>query len=249
MKALLSPSETDLSKALGDSAITSSLPEEKGADVLLYTKQGLIGIQRKKVPHDFISSIEDGRMARSTTLLQSTCPYRILLCEGRFRYYPDGRLDLGPRVPSHYTVKHIRGMLFDIRFVKSVEVDFTDDIRDTAYYIRALGEFFNQEKHLGLYRRPSAKGTWGAPTTEDIDLWLLQSFQGIGVTLAGNIVERFGGKIPLQWSCTLEELRSVPGLGKKRAEALWESLSHGSIISEESVSDSFDEIRRKLSGN
>ncbi|GAH60456.1 unnamed protein product, partial [marine sediment metagenome] len=120
MKALLSPTENDLSKALGDSAITSSIPEEKGADILLYTKQGLIGIQRKAVPHDFISSIEDGRMARSTTLLQSTCEFRLLLCEGRFRYYPDGRLDLGPRIPSHYTIKHLRGMLFDIRFVKNV---------------------------------------------------------------------------------------------------------------------------------
>ena len=54
MKALLSPTENDLSKAMGDSAITSSLPEERGADILLFTKQGVIGIQRKKVPHDFI---------------------------------------------------------------------------------------------------------------------------------------------------------------------------------------------------
>ncbi len=248
MKALLSPTENDLSKALGDSAITSSLPEERGADVLLFTKQGVIGIQRKKVPHDFISSIEDGRMARSTTLLQSTCPFRLLLCEGRFRYYPDGRLDLGPRVPSHYTIKHLRGMLFDIRFVKNVEVDYTDDIRDTAYYIRSLGDFFNAEKHLGLFRRPGAKGTWGAPTSEDIDLWLLQSFQGIGVTLAGNIVEQFGGKVPLQWSCSLAELRSVPGLGKKRAEALWGALGHGTAEAEGSGLSRLEEIRKRLTG-
>lgn len=246
MKALLSPTETELSKVLGDSAITSSLPEERGADVLLYTTHGVFGIQRKAVPHDFISSIEDGRMARSTTLLQSSCPFRLLLCEGRFRYYPDGRLDLGPRVPTHYTVKHIRGMLFDIRFVKNVEVDFTDDIRDTAHYIRALVEFFGKEKHLGLYRRPGAKGTWGAPTPEDIDLWLLQSFQGIGVTLAGNIVERFGGKVPLQWSCSLEELRSVPGLGKKRAEALWGALGHGDAEVEVSVSSRLERLRGSI---
>ena len=248
MKALLSPTENDLSKVLGDSAITSSIPEEKGADILLYTKQGLIGIQRKKIPHDFISSIEDGRMARCTTLLQSTCEFRLLLGEGRFRYYPDGRLDLGPRVASHYNIKHIRGMLFDIRFVKNVEVDYTDDIRDTAHYILSLGEFFSAEKHLGLYRRPGAKGTWGAPTSEDIDLWLLQSFQGIGVTLAGNIIERFGGKVPIQWSCSLEELRSVPGLGKKRAEALWAALGHGTAVAEVSGLNRLEELRRRLTG-
>lgn len=246
MKALLSPTEKDLSKAMGDSAITSSLPEERGADVLLFTKQGVIGIQRKKVPHDFISSIEDGRMARSTSLLQKSCDFRILLCEGRFRYYPDGRLDLGPRVPSRYTIKHLRGMLFDIRFIKNVEVDYTDDIRDTVLYIRSIEEFFSTEKHLGLFRRPGAKGTWGAPTTEDIDLWLLQSFQGIGVTLAGNIVKRFDGKTPIQWSCTLEELRSVPGLGKKRAEALWASLPHPGVEAEVDTSSRFESLRRGL---
>lgn len=244
MKALLSPSEKDLAHVLGDNAITSSIPEEKGADVLLYTQHGLFGIQRKSIPHDFISSIQDGRMARSTTLLKETCQFRLLLCEGRFRFYPDGKLDMGPRVPTRYTFRHIRGMLFDIRYVKNIEIDYTDDIRDTADYILTLAEFFGRDKHLGLYTRPSATGAWIAPTSKDIDLWLLQSFPGIGPSLADNILNAFGGRLPLRWNCTLEELMGVPKLGGKRAKVLWESLPH-EVIEEKSV---FDEMRRAIQG-
>jgi len=242
IKALLSPSEKGLAGVLKNNAITSSLPEEKGADILIYTKFGLFGIQRKAVPHDFISSIEDGRMTRSTSLLAQTCRFRLLICEGRFRYYPDGKLDMGPRVPTRYTYRHVWGMLFDIRYVKGVEVDYTDDIRATADYILTLAEFFGKEKHLGLYSRPSAKGTWGVPTARDVDLWLLQSFPGIGPSIAGSIVDHFG-ELPLGWSCTFGELCAVPKLSTKRAKEMWQVL--GGEIPLPATS-AFDSLRQRL---
>lgn len=245
IKALLAPSEVALAKALGSSAIVSSLPEEKGADILLYTMQGLFGIQRKGIPHDFISSIEDGRMARSTSLLTQHCQFRLLLCEGRFRYYPDGKLDMGARVPTRYSYRQIHGMLFDIRYVKGVEIDYTEDIHDTAGYILGLAEFFSKQKHLGLYTRPSVKGSWGAPTAKDVDLWLLQSFQGIGVATAEKIIEHCGGGVPLSWTCTYEELLRVPGLSAKRAKMLWEALPLSGPLPVRPASV-FDEIRRRL---
>lgn len=247
---LLSPSERELSHILGGNAVTSPIPEEKGADALLYTKHGLFGIQRKAVPHDFISSIQDGRMARSTTLLKELCQFRLLLCEGRFRFYPDGKLDMGLRVPTRYTYRHVRGMLFDIRYVKNVEVDWTEDVHDTADYILTLAEFFSKEKHLGLYTRPSVKGVWGVPTKHDLGLWLLQSFSGIGPTIADNIIEHFGGRIPLRWSCAARELAQVRGLGRKRAEEMWGSLGGEAQSQEASLQEAslFDSLRRDLRG-
>jgi ERCC4-type nuclease len=53
--------------------------------------------------------------------------------------------------------------------------------------------------------------------------FLLQGFPGIGISLAEAMLERFGGA-PLSWSCTYDELRSVPGIGEKRSKALWELL-------------------------
>ena len=48
LKILLSPSEVALKKALGSDALVSSIPEEKGADILLFSKMGSMGMQRKE---------------------------------------------------------------------------------------------------------------------------------------------------------------------------------------------------------
>lgn len=232
VKVLLSPSEVALAKKLKDGAIVSPLPEEKGADILVYTNQGLIGLQRKEVPNDFISSFTDGRMARATSLLVESCKFTRIIAEGgKFKYWPDGRLVTGkidPKTrkpePSKFTRSHIRGMIFDIEFIKGIVIDWTDDLDDTVSYIKALPEFVNRNKHLGLYTRPSAHGTWYVPTAKDIHLWLLQSFPGVGPAIADKIVEQFGG-VPLSWTCTLEELMSVPRLRPERAREMYDALS------------------------
>lgn len=247
---LLSPSEIALAKLFGRDAIISDLPESKGADVLAYTRSGLLGIQRKQVPHDFIDSFTDGRMARSLSLLPQSCAFSRVVTEGQFRYWPDGTVDLGmvsakKRVPSRFTRKHVRGMVFDIEIVRGVIVDSTDDTDDTVDYIRQIVDFLNSGKHTGLFSRPSAKGAWFVPTARDIDLWVLQSFPGIGPSTADAIIKYFDGKIPMRWTCTLEELRQVPGLSKKKAESLWASLS-GSVPTTPSE---FDGLRNRLKGN
>ena len=181
IRALLSPSESSLAKKLGDTAIVSSLPEEKGADILIYSKHGLLGIQRKEVPSDFISSFTDGRMTRATSLMQDSCKFRRLVCEGKFKYWPDGTVHIGmakggKRIPTRFTRNHIHGMLNDIEFAKDIMIRWTDDIDDTVLYIKSLVRYLEAGKHLGLYTRPSAKGTWYVPTAKDIQLWVLQSF-------------------------------------------------------------------------
>ncbi len=77
----------------------------------------------------------------------------------------------------------------------------------------------------GLKARREGRGwPW-----DEVNLWggfgrfLLQGFPNIGPTLASSILERFG-KIPLSWNCTLDELKTVPGMGERRAEALWKLL-------------------------
>lgn len=238
-----------------DEAITSSIPEEKGADILLYSNHGLVGIQRKSIPNDFISSFIDGRMTRATSLLQQSCKFTRLICEGCFRYWPDGTVHLGmlkggKRVPSHFTRKHIHGMLNDIEFVKGIMIRWTDDIADTVAYIRSVISFLEGDKHLGLYKRPSAAGSWGVPTAKDIDLWILQSFQGVGPAIAENIINRFGGKIPIQWTCSLEELMSVPRLSKERARTMYEALQElppgSTAVAENARQEVIDRLRRLI---
>ena len=244
-KFLLSPTETGrggekgLLQLLGDDAIVSTLPEQKGADILIYSKAGLYGAQRKEVPHDFIASISDGRLARETSLLPRNCKFYEIICEGRFRYWPDGHLAVDRKSPSSYTRKQIRGILFNIKYVKGVPVEYTDDLQDTANYLRWMYEFLNKEKHQGLLTRPSTRGAWYVPTAEEVQSWLLQSWNGIGPSTANAIIEHFGGA-PLRWTCTTEELAQVRGISRAKAAEMVKTLNP--------ASNPFDELRRKLRG-
>jgi ERCC4-type nuclease len=62
------------------------------------------------------------------------------------------------------------------------------------------------------------------PTVNELHLWIMQSWPGIGPATADAILKHFG-RIPLKWTCTLSELMSVPRLGKKNAHEMYESLA------------------------
>jgi ERCC4-type nuclease len=245
-KFLISPSEKALAQKLKDDAIVSTLPEEKGADILIPSSAGLYGAQRKEVPHDFILSVTDGRMTRATSLLPKDCKFAELLCEGRFRYWPDGRLIMpGRREPSRWTRKQIRGILFDIKYVKGITVEYTEDIDDTVNYLRWIQDSLSRGKHLGLYKRPHAEGAWYVPTCKDIWSWLLQSFPGVGPSTADAIISHFG-TIPLRWTCTQAELERVPRLSRARAVEMIKAFTASTELPTVSGGPSFDDLRRLL---
>lgn len=249
---LVSPSEVKLLEKLKGDGITSTLPEEKGADVLVYTRQGLLGVQRKEIPNDFLQSVTDGRLAREMALLPKSCKFCLLLLEGEFKYWPDGRVAIGRREPSRFTKTQINGILFDVRYIRGVDCDYTEDLDDTIFYVKTVTQWLNKEKHLGLFSRPGGpKGSWIVPTIQETHSWLLQGFDGIGPALASSIIEHFG-RIPLAWTCSLEELMRVPRLSTKRARIIWETLRQTSepsasvkVPTETSMSK-LDRLRQKL---
>jgi len=227
-KFLLSPSETKLAEALEDEAMTSALPEEKGADILLYSNSGLVGFQRKQVPHDFLDSVTGGRFARLLPLLTKNCTFHRLINEGKFTYWPDqtvhlGMLKGGKRIPSTFTRNGIHGILNDIEFVWDVRIRVTEDLEDTVRYLRSVRKFMEAKKHVGLHTRPKVRGAWYVPSAIETQLWLLQGFSGIGPSTADNIIGYFGG-IPLKWSCTVEELMSIKGVTEEKARDLMKVL-------------------------
>jgi len=200
------------------------MPEQKGADILIYAKPGLIGVQVKEVPNDFLASISDGRLARETSML-SACEFRLLLLRGRFKYWPDGRISLpGRREPSRFTKKQIQGVLFDTKYIKGVDYDYVDDYEDVVYYVKHLEQWMDKGQHLALFNRPNGpKGLWAVPSAEELQSWILQGFEGIGPAMADLIIKHFG-RLPLSWSCSLQELMGVPKLSVKRAVYLWNFL-------------------------
>lgn len=220
---LVSPTERDLLPLLSGRAISHTLPEQHGADVLVVAHgKGRLAIQRKAFPDDLLASLEDGRLAREIALLsQAQCP--VLIVEGQPRWTADGHL-MAPWA-SRWTQAQLRNLLRSVWWVHGIAVEYTANIEDTAKAVLEMESWFRKEVHRSLLSRPKrvSRDSWGTTSQRDFALFFLQGLPGVGSVLAEAILERFG-RIPMSWTCSVDELKTVDGIGNKRARALWELL-------------------------
>jgi ERCC4-type nuclease len=211
--------------AIVDIGFSSSVPEEFGADILIPTTvMGMIGVQRKEFPSDFIASLYDGRL--STSLVKLTqLPVRILLLEGRPAWDANGAL-MGRKMEFYHST--LRTLCWSAQVQLGISTYWTSGIPDTIDFLRDLKRWGDKE-HNALFKRP------GPPKGEQADkpmrewtreigprdraMWILQGIDGVGPEVAGAIFDHFG-RLPLRWDVTPEELLEVPGVGKGRVEKL-----------------------------
>jgi ERCC4-type nuclease len=222
---IVAPTEPALLKEIAN--VVSMAPERYGVDVMWSSLGwGLCGVQRKTV-QDFVASVHDGRLGKESQQMQRL-GLRVLMLEGRARWTNDGMLADGYvrwSRKSHY------GLLRSLQ-AKGIWVEFSNDTRDTVELVKELIKWANKERHLGLEIRPGpAKDEWGKISSRGYAMHLLQGLDGVGVDLAGKIIDHFG-RAPVQWGddVTVEELCKVDGIGKLTAEKLIVALG-GSVPS------------------
>ena len=214
----VSPTEPIVLRHLGT---TSSIPEKYGVDFLFSTPKGLIGIQRKEVK-DWVASCFDGRLEKEIGQAKSL-HQSVLILEGHLQFTDEGELIYPPKW-SKFTRSMHQSLCLSLQAGGWWLVGATD-IQDTISWIQSLITWIGKENHRGL-PRPTTKPTWGGNKNRDWGIHLLQSFEGVGVGVAGKIYDRF--RVPLAWTVTEEELRSVDGVGKGRAQSLIQALKVGS---------------------
>lgn len=208
---LIAPTEPAAIRQLG---VTSPQPEAHGCDVLWAD----VGVQRKELG-DLWASLRDGRLARAIAAMAATVAVRILVVEGRVRWSPSGRLATAAMPLDR---DGLRGLLLSIQHA-GVWVVHTDDVADTARALVHLRSWTAKPQHSSVLLRPAApRGS--PPGTRTWGIHLLQSFPGIGPTVAGSIVDHFGGLPPLAWTCERSDLAAVAGVGPVRADRLWTAL-------------------------
>lgn len=221
---LVSPTEpTDL-RELG---VSSSTPENYGADILIPGDGFLVGIQRKVFPGDFLSSLTDGRLAEHLHAL-TKCDLAILILEGRPAWSTSGFLvgyDYGQG--REFARSSLRSLLLSAQYLLGIAHHWTDNLPDTLDFIRDIARWAEKDEHDSLFKRP------GIPKPEfkrrkiqprDKAVYLLQGFDGIGYTTAGAIYDHFG-HLPLNWTVPAKALAEVPGVGKGRVQKLTELIA------------------------
>lgn len=212
---LVSPAEPKVLYPLGE---VSSLPESYGADFLFACSHGLVGIQRKEV-RDLIASVRGDRIARE--LGQSTALHKmVLLIEGDWDWAANGQ---SMRVDGFNRAQY-DGLLLSFQEA-GWWVVFSESIVETPAVLARVQSWFAKEHHGSLAQRPKSGAPWGNARNRDWAVHLWQSFDGIGVTVAGALYDALG--VPLEWTVSEAELLAVPGIGKVRARALLDALDRG----------------------
>lgn len=211
----ISPTEPEVLRDIG---VTSSQPEEYGVDVLWQSKLGLVGIQRKEFPNDFLASVHDGRLNREYAMMKSL-DVAVLLLEGKGQWTSEGRLIRGHNGKRHaWDRTQHRNYLASVQ-LRGVQVQTTDNIRDTIKFVQDLRRWSSKDHHLGLDTRPAARGTqWGSIENDDYVKYLYMSLPGIGPVQADALLQHLG--MIFRLDVGEEELQTVPGIGKGRAKKI-----------------------------
>lgn len=224
---LISPTEPQLLRDLGE---TSSIPEEYGADLLIPGRGYMVAVQRKQFPGDFLSSLYDQRMARLLIKMQRA-GMRTMILEGRPLWsgveYGQTLIGGSDRT-SKFTRQNLRGIVWSLWHEFGVSVVWSDSLADTVEVVRGLASWAGKDRHESLLGKGSvpASNARGRVRPRDLGVWILQSIDGIGPKLAGDIYDHFG-RVPLSWDVSPEELGEVVGVGPKRVAKLMSSLPGG----------------------
>jgi ERCC4-type nuclease len=224
----LAPTESAIRDYLDSVPIpykTSSLPEKHGCDILIPTKQGIIGFQRKTLP-DLVASIHDGRLYYELNQINAsaTITTAFLTVEATFSTTIDGSEYTEATLP----VATLRSLIakfhhFGVGYLP------TNSPKDTVACVLGVARYISTGKAGEVHRPKQTTNDWGQTNSKAYGIFLLQSFPGVGPKVAEAIYDYFTG-VPITWSVNAGELALVPGIGRKRAEALIAALAPGGAI-------------------
>ena len=219
---LISPTEPSRLLTLGPRPIRSSLPETYGVDFLWRAKDGWYGVQRKEFT-DLIASLHDGRLGKEIIQMGGLA-WKALIIEGQPNWSTNGEL-LSQNSKAHpFTIKQYWGICSGLQ-EQGIWVYATEYLDDTADLLSYLETWTAKEKHGSLISRPGPNSisTWGKANQRDYGIYFLMGLPGVGYELAGRIYDRFGC-VPAKWTVGIGDLMQVSGIGKKKAETIFECL-------------------------
>lgn len=215
MTMFIAPTEPAAFKHLGAS---TTLPEEYGVDFLWQSNLGLVGVQRKQFPSDFLASVHDGRLNREYSMMKELA-LPVLMLEGAAHWTTSGNLIRDRNAKRNgWTKTQHRNYLHAVQS-RGIQVACTDSIQDSIGYLADLQSWTEKQDHHSLDTRPGPTGSgWARVTNVDYQYHLIQGLPGVGPKLARAILGTIG--MPFGLRVGIEELTTVPGVGKVMAEKI-----------------------------
>jgi ERCC4-type nuclease len=216
---IIAPTEPQRLRDLGTVNMT---PEKFGCDILIMGAKYRIGVQRKKFPADFLTSIADGRLGQQAQMME-TIEHAMVILEGYGVWSSDGELMEGSEYQG-LKISTLYALIYTIQFEFGVPVLWLRDMNATIDALVTLEDWAQKTKHNSLRTRPGVPmDPWGKRSNRSFQRWILQGFPGVGPDVADRIIDHFGA-VPMQWTVGRDELMEVPGVGAGIADKLLKGL-------------------------
>ncbi|MFL5800774.1 MAG: ERCC4 domain-containing protein [Roseiflexaceae bacterium] len=172
-----------------------------------YLLSDTVAVERKTAS-DFVASILDRRLFGQTTRMSALFPRALLIIEGGLA-----------QVPHRIDMQAIRGALAFLAVRAGITVLQLSDATETAAMLRLMARHAQErmDQPVSLREpRPPIEELYGA--------YLVEGLPGIGPRRARLLLAHFGSPAAVMCA-TAEELVQVPGIGKKSAQRIWQTLN------------------------
>ncbi|NPA38261.1 MAG: DEAD/DEAH box helicase [Candidatus Nanohaloarchaeota archaeon] len=168
---------------------------------------GKIIVERKKA-EDFLNSLVDGRLFKQLDLLAQHAEVPILIIEGDLYKALQDR---------NIKINAVLGALTKIATDFQIPVLYTPNTDLTAITILLLAKRLQEEKQEELHIKKIKRNA----SLKKLQEFVVGSYPNISTTLAKRILSHFK-TIKNYASASIDELMTVEGIGKKKAEKIWE---------------------------
>ncbi len=200
--------------------IYSDIREEKSGIPALLEAAGLIVVRKqlsmgdylisndiiieRKTSQDFAHSLFDGRLFDQASRLAEHYQTVVYIVEGnpfRIRRYKS-------------MMKQLTAAMITLTLDFSARILFSEGPSHSATIIESLAKrLTKRRKPVVLHKKPKLS------SIRDWQVYIIESFPGIGAKTAERILEHFGS-IERFVNASIAELSKIPGVGEKRAELI-----------------------------
>lgn len=206
--------------ALGIDIEPSNRTEHMGVDFAWRAQGRWWGVQRKEL-HDFLASLDDGRLNKEVAQMRAAITMPMLVLEGRIQVTNGQVMTNGFGRPVTLSGLHKRLLTLQSNDILVTQVS---ELAQTVSYVLSHYEWSAAEGHATAGTRPKPAGDWGRPSNRDYQVHLLTSLPGVGHKTAASILDTLG-RCPLRMDTTVKELVTVPGVGPLMARRMLTAIN------------------------
>lgn len=217
---------------------TDRLEIAQGFDMLLYTNRGEFPIERKAIPGDLISSVQDGRLQRELIAMREVNPdLFLILLHGKFRFHKDDTVIMSDskqvedRIKRHWTRKGIRNLMRSLQLIEGAIIETAETDEELVQVIDEWQKYLDSNEHRSVRGRTRIDNDYTIPIkTERVRYFYAglpcssgDRMRSLGIEKAKDLQEKYPVPIDL-YTASIEDFMSIKGFGKILSENIYNFL-------------------------